>query len=47
MDRDRSARNLGKTPCQGQGRVFPKRWLLLNPPPQSLVASSRSSWFSF
>jgi hypothetical protein len=27
--------------------VFPQRRLLLNRAPQSLVASSRSSWFSF
>jgi len=44
---DRSARNQGQTPRVGQGRVFPKRRLLLNPPPQSLAASSRSSWFTF
>ncbi len=44
---DGSARNQGKTPSQGQGRVFPHRRLLLNRIPQSLVASSRYSWFSF
>jgi hypothetical protein len=44
---DGSARNQGKTQREGQGRVFTQRWLLLNPPPQSHVASYRSSWFKF